>query len=765
MLTWGFCTHFGQKCEMKRILVGFFLIAAMLICSFGDWVHRASTAMHPAPPPVSPVSISDVADLDLLYIERLPRYPWYADKNWPDVGETVQFRAYVANKGGQSSGPFTFRWQTLDPSGSVIPQSVVEIQSDGLPARSDPVMFEYKDTAGQWRAFGDGRWRDGPYQVRVEVDVHNEVDEGEWENNNSQTDFTDALAVAFVVEQDVYDWVESQPRGRVEDVPEWARPRAGFRWFSQPSDTPPYRAGTFSWEDWAQRQIAQMNEYFHHAEDRYMGGRRHALLRLRLDRVIVVEDGAIGFANFPSQLDDTPDVGWGFKDYEPIYTTNNPEFMVVEWTLIHELGHHLGRHHPEVGSVWLTPLTAALPELPVQCWQERYGGDRRRLDCVMMSSDYPGGWGPWAAWGFFYEFQHRQGRQVRERMGAQNAGNGRWREPPTGTPHYWNAYYADPSTLSPDWRRAGNNYWIHQAIPTRYRLAVMGRNGRPIVGARVEAFRADPPTEAERLPDGFPMDGSARWEGYLRIQSAGTYSFTLLTPSRTYAGLWIDNPPVFGPQQWFWLDDNCYKRDQWTVRLSPGLHSLRFELQTHEGAWIGRQLALLYGSPDLSIPLQPIPANHLFRDPQATQPGLNGTYYRDFNFSNILTTRIDPQIAFRWRNQGRFDATPDRVAVTDEYGIATLEGNPFADPTLPLNDRSEASIIRITYQNQTYFRILDLPQANLPIWQGSSPLCPEPIVLDVQLDGSHAYLPVEGTGQWPPPPCWTDVLLVHRSGG
>ncbi len=717
-----------------------------------------SRRMSPEVPPRE-WNIASTPDLDLLYIERLPRYRWYDDKNWPDVGDSVQFRAYVANKGGIDSGPFTLLWQTLDPTGNV-PGSVVKIRSDGLPAHSGPVMFEYADAEGQGRAFGDGRWRDGPYRVQAVVDVDNKVNEGAWEHNNDLADYTDALSVAFVVEQDVYDWVESAPRGRVEDVPEWARPRAGFRWFSQPPDTPPYRAGTYSWEDWAQRQIAQMNEYFYHAEDQYLGGRRHTLPRVRLDRVIVVSNGAVDFANFPAQLDATPDVGWGFGDYEPIYTANNPEFMVVEWTLIHELGHHLGRHHPEVGSVWLTPLTAAMPDLPLQCWQERYEGDRRRLDCVMMSADYPGGWGPWAAWGFFYEFQYRQGRQVRERMGAQNAGNGRWQEPPTSPHHYWNAYYADPTVLPPEWRYAGNNYWIHQAIPTLYRLAVLGQNGRPVVGARVEAFRAEPPTDAERLPDNFPMDASARWEGYLQITAAGTYSFTLLTPSRTYATLWIDDQVVFGPQQWFWLDDNCYKRDQWTVYLNEGIHSLRFELQTHEGVWIGRQLALLYGSSALGIPLQPIPKDRLFRDVQATQPGINGTYYRDFNFSNVLTTRIDPQIAFRWRNQGRFDDTPDLSAVTDEYGIALIEGNPFADPAQPLHLRTEASIIRITYQGQTYFRILDLPQANLPVWQGSPPTCPHPIVLDVQLDGRSAYLPVDGTGTWPPPPCLVETVYL-----
>lgn len=725
------------------------LILALLACNL--------TGHPPDAPPASPsatVEASPAADLDLLYIERLPKYPWYADKNWPDVGEPVQFRAYIANKGDIASGPFTLRLETLDPAGNVVPGSVVEQRYDGLPAHSGPIFFEYT------LAFGDGRWRDGPYQVRAQVDAYDEVDEGSLENNNVLADFTDALAVAFVVEQDVYNWVESQPRGRVEDVPEWARPRAGFHWFSQPSATPPYRAGTRSWEDWAQRQIAQINEYFYHAEDVYMDGQRHALPRLRLDSVQLVPDGAIGFANFPSQLDATPDVGWGFKEYDPIYTANNPEFMVVEWTLIHELGHHLGRHHPDVGSVWLTPLTGAIPGLPVQCWQERYGGDRRRLDCAMMSPDYSGGWGPWAAWGFFYEFQYRPGRQVRERIGAQNAGNGRWREPPTGTDHYWNVFYDDPDILSPDWRWAGNNYWIHQAIPARHRLAVIGQNGRPVVGAQVEAFRAVPPTDAERLPDGFPMDGSARWEGYLHITASGTYSFTLLTPSRTYASLWIDGQPVFGPQQWFWLDDNCYKHDQWTATLPAGVHPLRFEFQTHEGVWIGRQLALLYGSASLSIPLQPIPSSALFRDPAATQPGLTGTYYSDYNFGSVLTTRVDAQIAFRWRNQGRFDGLPDAVAVTDEYGIATLEENPFASPDLRLDNRSEAAIIRITYQDQTYYRILDLPQANIPIWKGSSPLCPEPIILDVKLDGNSGYLPVDGTGEWPPPPCLDTVVYL-----
>src|SRR3989304_381738 len=74
-----------------------------------------------------------------------------------------------------AAGMFSIRWQTIDPTGTVVASSVVTQAFAGLAAgvQATPVY-----TA----AWGDGRWRDGPYRVVVQADVTNAVNEGTFEN-------------------------------------------------------------------------------------------------------------------------------------------------------------------------------------------------------------------------------------------------------------------------------------------------------------------------------------------------------------------------------------------------------------------------------------------------------------------------------------------------------------------------------------------------------------------------------------------------------
>ncbi len=442
-----------------------------------DWFavdgSLAPVTVTPTPRPAT----ESYPDLDALYVQRAPSYPWNAEKNWPDVGEAVRFTLHLANKGALASGPFTVRWDTRDPSGALVPGSTVEQRVSGL-AGGAQMTLEYAE-AGKGRAWGDGRWRDGPYQVEVAVDSRDDVHEGPFEGNNRISDATNALGVAFKVEQRVYDEFNRRMTGVAAAVPPYNRPYAAFYWSSKPANTPPYRAGTYSWEDWAQRQIAQLNEYFYGDEDRYFGGQRNRLIRVRLDRVDIVPTGTMqGNHNFPYEADWSIDVAWGFEEWEPLYTVLS-EFWVTEWSLLHELGHHMGRPHPNLTSGNVRLDGAALGYYP---------GDAAWAGSPMQNSDYSQGWREFDALGFAYEFRNKPGRGVPERIGSQNPGNGLWGPLPTREPHWWNPFLAREQANGWPSPYGIGRLFLYE-VPSSPQLVVPGANGRWIPNAKVEIFR------------------------------------------------------------------------------------------------------------------------------------------------------------------------------------------------------------------------------------------------------------------------------------
>src|SRR5438093_10621209 len=47
-------------------------------------------------------------DIDVLYIERKPRYDFDAAKGWPSDGDTVTFTAHVKNSGASDTSTFAY---------------------------------------------------------------------------------------------------------------------------------------------------------------------------------------------------------------------------------------------------------------------------------------------------------------------------------------------------------------------------------------------------------------------------------------------------------------------------------------------------------------------------------------------------------------------------------------------------------------------------------------------------------------------------------
>ncbi len=706
-----------------------------------DFTVSGTGVNLPTPTATSVPIVQLYPDLDALYVERSPRYPWNAEKNWPDVGEAVTFTLHLSNKGGQPAGPFSIQWETLDPAGQLVPGSVWIDSVNGLPAHSQDMTSTYTT------AWADGRWRDGPYTIRATVDSQNSVAEGPFENNNVVADVTNALCLAFMVEQDVYNAFNQIRTGRIEDLPPGARSEAHFYWFSRSPSTEPYRAGTYSWEDWAQRQVMQLNEYFYKAENDHLGGVRYSLPRVRLDRIDVVPDGSITGHNFPYHGPDamTIDAAWGFEAFSPIYTVF-PQFLVMEPSLIHELGHHLGRPHPDSSARWLTPGVARLRTSGghlafQQAWADHYVGDLRILRSIMQNNSYEYGFDESSALGFAYEFQHKVARQVPERLGSLNPGSGLWGPVPTAEPHYWNSFFSDLSIWPNGQTCCGTGYWPFLEIPTSPELVVLDQQGRPIPGASIEIYRGVPAAGTSLLPTGWTRTLSARWQGYLHVDVPGLYEFGVATTLADVT-LRIAGKTVIGPSQEVYYDSNGYATHPYSVYLEAGRLPLVLEMSTQYADTIASdQFGLLVRAPGVSgwEDWDLLPQTQLSTDAAGLHPGLTAEYFASDTFIGPIATRTEPTIFLSHRHT--YGEMPDIAGTTDASGILRLPNfNLLAPSSSLLNQRATLTLVRIRYGSLEVFKMLDIFHLTRAFQK--QPLAPAPIALDTNPDGTHSNLPV-----------------------
>jgi len=236
------------------------------------------------------VAVPEGVDLNVTYISRYPRYEWDSDKPWPDIGEAVIFTAHIVNKGTLDSGPFEYAWVV---DGAVKAGGVL----DSIPPQGG------RTVECVWE------WETSRHYIAFQADPRNLLEELS-DANNGVEDATDALPLAFWVEQSVYDE------------------------FNQRENA----LGTYSWEDWARQIPEQMNWMFDYS--RYPLAPRGVLTRVRLDKVEVVPDGTLFNLNFShAPFETTSDGQWGFSTEEYL---GAPEIWLgVPWWVIHELGHQM----------------------------------------------------------------------------------------------------------------------------------------------------------------------------------------------------------------------------------------------------------------------------------------------------------------------------------------------------------------------------------------------------------------------------------------
>ena len=251
----------------------------------------------------------DMPDLDVTYIERLPRYRSnhmnvsYDPKErgiylvkpndepvYPPKGTKATFIAHVVNKGTVTSKPFKYEW-LID--GKIKNKGNFDALRPGVEA-----VFNF-----EWR------WEEGSHTVTFKV-IPDGEDFSKW--NNSHTDATDSLGLLFIASRSAKD---------------------GF-------DNALNMVESFSYEDWLQYHLQVMNFLF--SASIYPGSPSGCFEKVRIDRMFTLSDEDY-FKDFDKT--GTSEEGfvyhegkWGFSPWDQY----NMRAANVDWGLIHELGHQLG---------------------------------------------------------------------------------------------------------------------------------------------------------------------------------------------------------------------------------------------------------------------------------------------------------------------------------------------------------------------------------------------------------------------------------------
>lgn len=268
---------------------------------FDDNPARDADAVYPGYQNLS--GRPDLPDLDVAYISRSPKYAYDARPNRPSPGQQVVFEAHLINVGAVPLPPFSYVW-LLD--GRVVGAGATETE---LPAGQETVA------AFTWR------WDPAPHTLTLEATVATPQISAA---NDRLSIRTDALSLGFWVERSAYLY---------------------FRRYQWQYCRPLFCAGSDSFEDWLQRQVAAWNRLLERSV--YPGLAPAGIAdRIRLDELTIVPDGALPLAgplatNTPDTRDRTVDLEWGlpFKNLTQVYSNQVDGAFDLDWSTIHELNH------------------------------------------------------------------------------------------------------------------------------------------------------------------------------------------------------------------------------------------------------------------------------------------------------------------------------------------------------------------------------------------------------------------------------------------
>ncbi|MBI2971939.1 MAG: hypothetical protein HYY37_05965 [Candidatus Aenigmarchaeota archaeon] len=258
------------------------------------------------------------SDLDVTYIARTPRYYRYDvvyvdnlpqlragtenQKRWPATGETVAYTAHVINKGNNTPGSFGYQWLVNNAS--------VASGTHGSIAPGQDAALTYSMA-----------WTLILQNITFRVDQNSAIPETV-ETNNERTIGSHDLTISIWAERGIYELFNNRTN----------------------------LAGSYSFEDWIQAQVAKLNERFEQA--RYQTAPGGVRDRLRIDKIVVAENldgGSSPMNSDPDQF--LIDGRWQFADGDATNANGQGGAWLnyvsifaatIDWGLIHEMAHQLG---------------------------------------------------------------------------------------------------------------------------------------------------------------------------------------------------------------------------------------------------------------------------------------------------------------------------------------------------------------------------------------------------------------------------------------
>lgn len=323
-------------------------------------------------------------DLSVLFISRSPRYPRFDivydppgynphprpgsedDKRYPDPGEMMTYTAVIRNNGGGTVESFEANWY--------VDGALVQTETFGqlFPRQRAYSVFQKP-------------WSAQPALIKCELQPLTPITEVTIQNNALQIR-SNALSFRFHVEENIINL---------------------FGTHLNPM-------GSYSFEDWAQVQLKQMNDFF--AEAVYPITPNGVPEAVFLDTLLYYANGALppGGTHAPDAL--LWDGQWGFTgDPGAINYFQNivlGQQNGMDWALLHELGHQLGLIDLYVLDVQqsefqvIEPRTGQTPPLTPIAWDVLYYCSRSNY---LMHSNFQNGFSDHSAGGLLRNLSKRRG--------------------------------------------------------------------------------------------------------------------------------------------------------------------------------------------------------------------------------------------------------------------------------------------------------------------------------------------------------------------
>lgn len=260
----------------------------------------------------------DLADIDITYIERTPRYTRYCvvapdnighlfpelcpdkinEKHIPEVGEILTYIGHIINKGRLSAVDVRYQWQV----NGILKEGGVLGQLAGGEEKTVALRLPFSST-----------------NDAIELIILPNNREVTMQNNRRRVSSHD-LSFLILIERGLYEQFNSKPN----------------------------LIQSYSFEDWIQAQVDKMNTRF--ASAQYTTSPNGILDRVHIDAIWVREE-LDGLGRRRSVDEDVYDGAWAFTDGDPTNQTGfqgawqnyvNKYIQTTDWGLVHELGHQLG---------------------------------------------------------------------------------------------------------------------------------------------------------------------------------------------------------------------------------------------------------------------------------------------------------------------------------------------------------------------------------------------------------------------------------------